>query len=117
MLTEKEREIVGEARTLIEDKRRWMQDQYAATQSGHRCAVDDKAAYKFCAVGALAHAALRTCGGDAPRAYVVASEIECKLLADHQRCLIEINDGAHGHAAVLRIFDEALASTLAMRSV
>jgi hypothetical protein len=109
MLTEKERQTVSEARALIGDKRRWMRDEYAATRRGRTCQIDDRSAYKFCAVGALAHAALRACGGDVGRAHVVAHEIECKLLGDDHRYLHVINDRADGHAAVLRIFDTALA--------
>ena len=114
MLTEKERQIGNEARALIDDERRWMRDEFARTRDGQRCQIDDRKAYRFCAVGALAHAALRTCGGDVKQAYVVASEVECKLLGDEYRHLQDINDGPGGHAAVLRIFDRALASTLAM---
>jgi hypothetical protein len=113
MLTAEERKIVKKARRLITPADRWTRRQAAQNRDGCPVTVYVRAAYRFCAYGALWRAAL-SLGSESPAA--VADCIASKLITAGPDALSTINDGPGGHRKVLAIFDKALTQKQSRRS-
>jgi len=99
--------IIQRAREIISDDQRWCRGSYARGKAGASVSVDHPDARRFCAMGALLLAASELCGRDTTAASNLAHET-AKLLSP-TGSLVFINDYS-GHAAVLSLFDEAIAS-------
>jgi hypothetical protein len=103
MFTAEEKEIVRKARDLITPIDRWTQGHAAVDRNGSPVPACNKAAYRFCAHGALWRAA-SDLGFRSPGS--ATDEIVDKLSTHH---LTSINDGKDGHCKVLALFDKVLA--------
>ena len=101
-----ERQIVETARALISDKIHWVRDVYSEDDVGDPCHWSSKSAYRFCAQAALWRAAYDVTL-NVPTARSLGEKIikSLPLVADDS--LQGINH-AHGHKAVLALFDEYL---------
>jgi hypothetical protein len=99
--------IIEQARDIISDQQHWCRGSYARGKAGHSVSVNDPSARRFCAMGALLLAASDLCGTDTTDASNLAHET-AKLLSP-TGSLVFIND-YWGHAAVLSLFDAAIAS-------
>jgi hypothetical protein len=101
------RPIIERARSLIADENHWCRAALARDDHGLQVDPTDSTARQRCAFGALVAAAFELVG-DIGRAHdlanAVAREIRCTS------CLINTND-TEGHAAVLTLFDRALAAS------
>ena len=106
-------QIIAEARRIIEEPQAWCSGKFAVGKTGRALAVGSQRGVKHCAVSALVLAARRTVGSkkDADR---IADGI-VSMIAPHgsdanaaQSYIWSIND-RQGHAAVLDLFDTALA--------
>jgi hypothetical protein len=97
-------QIIERARALIEDERHWCRNELARDANGRSIDPTDRRAARRCGLGALMAAAY-------------------EITHDHRRAaisalrptygsstLVNVND-IRGHAAVLALFDEALAAT------
>jgi hypothetical protein len=97
--------IIERARELIAEPEHWCRGSYARGKGGVSVSVGDSSARRFCAMGALILAALELTG-DIQRgrelAYRAASTIS------QTGSLVFVNDH-RGHAAVLALFDKAIA--------
>ena len=98
--------IIQRAREIIDDQR-WCRGSYARGKAGASVSVHHPDARRFCAMGALLLAASELCGTDTSAASNLAHET-AKLLSP-TGSLVFINDFS-GHAAVLSLFDAAIAS-------
>jgi hypothetical protein len=104
------REMLIEGRALIADRLQWTQGQYARTMDGSGVPARCDSAVSFCATGALLRA-------DAPsRGYapsVVYHEADDALTQAGRELFgvsaVAVNDDL-GHAAVLRMYDRAIAN-------
>jgi hypothetical protein len=112
-------QIIARAHQLIEDPAHWMSGWDAGFKNGNVCDPWHKRAHAFCGSGALMRAAYELTGSTT-EAEDLAEHIENELLAllpgpssAYQAGaldgLIMIND-VRGHAAVLKLFQKALAS-------
>jgi hypothetical protein len=100
------RPIIERARTLIEDENHWCRAALARDERGRQVDPTDMTAHQRCALGALVAAAFELVG-DIKRAHDLANSVAREI-----RCtssLINTND-TEGHAAVLALFDKALAA-------
>lgn len=105
MLTAEQREIISEARSLITPEERWTAGAFARDGVGRKCSPMSPEAVSFSANGVLVHVASKRLHDQRdvwPYADIVRKHLKLA------RSLWEIND-ADGHAAVLTIFDKALA--------
>jgi hypothetical protein len=95
--------IIRRAREIISDPKRWTQGTYARDKDGAAIHPYDDSATCWCALGALARAAieLNAQPGD-------GSAATDRLINCSQRFVGSVNDH-DGHAAVLSLFDKALA--------
>ena len=93
------------ARDLIAQEGRWTKKLLACTETRRPVMWHDEEACRWCAVGAVRRAALDLVGEET-RAQLLADEV---LNACLPRNLSAIND-QEGHAAVLAVFDWALAT-------
>ena len=100
------RHVIERARMLIADESQWCRGALARDERGWQVDPTDTAARQRCAFGALIAAAFELVG-DIKQAHdlanAVAREIRCTS------SLINTND-TEGHAAVLRLLDNALAA-------
>ena len=111
-------QIVARAREIIGDPKRWTQDDLALFANGESAHPTDAGAQRFCAVGALQRAAHELCGGHVlatSLAHPIRDAIQrfAKAQRDPSRefRLEDLNDHKGGHAAVLELFDDYLASS------
>jgi hypothetical protein len=98
--------IIQRERDLISDEQHWCRGSYARGKGGFSVAVNDPKARRYCAMGALLLAASEVCGDQATAsqlAYGIAETIS------PTGSLVFINDH-RGHAAVLSLFDAAIAA-------
>lgn len=97
--------ILKRARKLLSNPKRWCQWRYGQTKEGWLVDPEAKAAYSFCAVGAIRRVAKDAADDDATEA--------AKALLD--RCvpgysIIDYNDAKkRKHEQVLAVFDKAIA--------
>jgi hypothetical protein len=99
-------QILERARSLIEDERHWCPGDLARNAMGFPVSPIDASAAQRCALGALV-AAAHEFTGDPDLAHRLAATAMRPLLG--ATSLAHIND-AEGHAAVLQLFDLAIAA-------
>jgi hypothetical protein len=111
MSTTIHRQVLINARALIADPARWTMWMLASTASGRPVTWHDRAARRWCAVGAVHRAAFDLLG-DRGRAITIASDVIAGMAvhATPRMGLPALND-AHGHAAVIALFDRVLAAS------
>ena len=104
-------QIIADARGLVADERRWIQNARAITRGRDRIEPYHPRAKRFCALGALERAAFTLTGEVARARSLALSATECLCPAAKNAVfeLEHIND-RQGHASVLRLFDDYLAS-------
>jgi hypothetical protein len=102
-------QIITRALELIEEEAGWTRAAIARTASGEVCEIIDRAAVRFCAIGALSRAVHELLGD--PSSLQVYQVAEFILAASNspQDSLARIND-AYGHAVVVDMFKRALAA-------
>ena len=100
------RRIVETARALIQDERHWCRGELARDAHGVSVDATDSNAVRRCALGALVSAAYQLTN-DHWRAYDLA--INALRPTYGSATVVRIND-MRGHAAVLTLLDEALAT-------
>ena len=98
--------IIQRAREIISEPENWCRGSFARGRGGVSVSVRDSSARRFCAMGALILAATEITG-DNTRANELAYSIAKTI--SKTGSLVFIND-RQGHAAVLALFDEALAT-------
>ena len=110
MATTIQKQVLIDARALIADPARWTMWMLASTERGRPVAWHDRSARRWCAVGAIHRAALDLIGNRS-QAVRIANEVIAGIapLASVRGSLPAVND-AEGHAAVIVLFDRALAS-------
>jgi hypothetical protein len=101
------RQIVEEARTLIQDERHWCRGELARDAAGDSVDATDSIAVRRCALGALVSAAYHLTN-DHWQAYDLA--INALRPTHGSATLVRIND-MRGHAAVLALLDEVIKET------
>jgi hypothetical protein len=99
-------QIVENARALIQDERHWCRGALARDEDGLSIDPTDSRATRRCALGALVSAAYKLTN-DHWRAYDLA--MRALRPAHGSATLVGIND-ISGHAAVLALLDDALAT-------
>src|SRR5262245_19503208 len=99
-------QILERARSLIEDERHWCPGDLARDATGYSVSPIDGSAAQLCALGALV-AAAHEFTSDAVLAHHLAATAMRPLVG--ATSLTYINDVA-GHAAVLGLFDLAIAA-------
>jgi hypothetical protein len=99
-------QIVETARTLIEDERRWCRGELARDGQGHSVRPTDSKAERRCALGALIAAAYQLTDDHGPAHEIAISAIRPLF---GSATLVNVND-VRGHAAVLAMLDEVLAT-------
>jgi hypothetical protein len=99
-------QIVEQARSLIEDERHWCRGELARDGSGLSVAPTDHGVERRCALGALIAAAYQITN-DYDRARDIALRAVRPLYGT--ATLVHVND-LRGHAAVLALFDEVIAT-------
>jgi hypothetical protein len=109
--------VVARAREIITDERHWTQFDYAQLDSSDEADPADPRALRFCAVGALRRAAFELSNDSASFAVLTNRVQECIEVFARTRghlnskfSLEDLNDGESGHAYVLKLFDDYLAS-------
>jgi hypothetical protein len=105
-----QRQIIEKARTLLDSRGRWTRFRSARNRRGDACSPCSPDAVRFCAYGAILRAAYEITG-DLVEARRTARSVEQIVTAvDGRRNpnvrLSHANDRA-GHAAVLKMFDDA----------
>jgi hypothetical protein len=98
--------IIQRAREIIGDQERWCRGSLARGKAGASVSIHDSGARRYCAMGALMLAASELCPDDAEAgslAYAVG-----KIISP-TGSLVFVND-YQGRAAVLALFDAAIAS-------
>lgn len=90
--------VLREARALIADENRWCTEVMATDMQGNSCAVYD--GVKFCAIGAL-----EKVSDDNEEATQFLCEAAMALFSRPEP--YEVNDTL-GHAATMRMYDEAI---------
>jgi hypothetical protein len=105
--------ILAEARSLIEDSEGWCRGTFALGKTGRTLASGSPRALKHCAVSAIVLAA-RRCVPKKRDADRIADGIMLMIaplgsdVRTAEKYIWSIND-LHGHAAVVDLFDTALA--------
>lgn len=99
-------QIIEGARALITDEKHWCRCQMAFDPDGGAVCATDSRAFRLCGYGALI-AAAHHMTNDCSRAHdLTANAVSC---FGGSGALIGVND-MNGHAAVLALFDEAIAA-------
>jgi hypothetical protein len=101
------RQIVEDARALIQDERHWCRGELARDAVGDSLDATNSIAVRRCALGALVSAAYQLTN-DHWQAYDLA--INALRPTHGSATLVRIND-MRGHAAVLALLDEAIKET------
>jgi hypothetical protein len=101
--------VIRRAREIISDPVKWTQGSFARDKYGNTIEPISPYACRWCALGAIARAAkdLDVRPGDGAAAVDRLYDI-----SDGMRTVVSINDNA-GHAAILALFDKALATEAA----
>jgi hypothetical protein len=110
--------VVARAREIISDEKHWTQFDYAQLDSSDEADPADPRAVRFCAVGALRRAAFEL-SSDSESFAVLTDRVQAaienfaKMRWDPNRAfsLEDLNDGLNGHADVLKLFDDYLATS------
>ena len=102
-----ETEVLRRAREIISDPTKWTQGTYARDKYGHRAEPDSPAASRWDALGAITRASKEL----GVREGIGAGSVD-RLITIAKGPVSTINDN-QGHAAVLALFDKALASEMA----
>lgn len=107
-------QILAEARLLIDDPQDWCQGTFAVGKTGRTLVSGSSRAVRHCAVSAIMLAARRTVPNrhDADRIAESVMAMIAPVGSDArtaQKYIWSIND-SQGHAAVLQLFDTALAT-------
>jgi hypothetical protein len=97
--SEREREIIKNARDRIADPEHWCRDDLAQTRDGAACDISDPHADKFCACGALAFELFQLTG-DENEAVAEAIRLGNRIMGGSTYGLGRINDKS-GHELVL----------------
>ena len=97
-------QVLRKARELISDPARWTQGAYARDESGFEVSSTWEAACCWCALGAI----IKTAREMKARVGVTTDVISTLYRHSAGRPVFEVND-KEGHAAVLALFDKALA--------
>ena len=110
MTTTVQKQVLINARALIADPAHWTSCTLARTADDHVVGWYDRSATKWCAQGAIYRAAYDLVG-DRKEATRIGNEVASSILPRRwlSGALPNVNDG-RGHAAVLAVFDEALAA-------
>ncbi len=98
--------VIQRARDLISDEQNWCYGTHARGRGGFPVSVKHPDARRFCAMGALLRAASEVCS-TAKDADNLAKDIANMISPSGS--LVFINDH-RGHAAVLSLFDQAIAT-------
>ena len=110
MTTTVQKQVLINARALIADPAHWTSSALARTADDHVVDWSDRSATKWCAQGAIYHAAYDLVG-DRNEATRIGNEVAKNIY--RPRWLVanlpNLND-RQGHAAVLAVFDKALAA-------
>jgi hypothetical protein len=96
-------QVILDARALIQHPAHWTRRVLASTSNGHPVMWYAEDACRWCALGAINRAAYDLFG-DRQRAEEIADEVIADFFPPS---LSWIND-KQGHAAILKLFDEAL---------
>jgi hypothetical protein len=102
--------VVSKAREIVADPDRWIQGELARRRDDSSAEPTDPLAYRFCAVGAIQHAAYQTAprhrnlGSDALTAVEQFMHAHYPEVEDN---LEDLND-AQRQAVVLKVFDDFL---------
>jgi len=99
------RPIMERARSLLADEKHWCRGALARDEGGRQVDPTDAIARRWCAFGALVAAAYELVT-DLSQAHDLATSAAREICCCSS--LINTND-TRGHAAVLALFDEALA--------
>jgi hypothetical protein len=99
-------QVVERARALIEDERHWCRNELARDTNGHSMDPTERSAVRRCGLGALIAAAYEITD-DHRRAQDLAVSALRPICGSST--LVNVND-SRGHAAVLTLFDEVLAT-------
>ena len=99
-------QIIERAKALIQDEHNWCRGYLAVDADGISADPTGQEAVKRCALGALAAAAYQLTN-DSVRSYELAANALRPLCGSNT--VVLVNDH-RGHAAILTLFDEALAA-------
>lgn len=104
-----DQQIITDARDLIAPEHRWTQN-WAITRGRDRIEPYHPRAKRFCAMGALERAAFNLIGDALLAGSLARTACRCLCPATDDAVyeLEQIND-RHGHAPVLKVFDDYLA--------
>ena len=110
MTTTVQKQVLINARALIADPARWTRGALACNANGRKVDWSDRSATKWCAHGAIYRAAYDLVA-DQKEATRIGNEAAKSIYGPHWLfvSLAIIND-RQGHAAVLAVFDKALAA-------
>jgi hypothetical protein len=110
MTTTVQKQVLINARALIGDPAHWTRRTLACTADDQPVAWDDRFASKWCATGAIYRAAYDLVG-DQKEAMRIGNEVLKSVSTPRwlRVSLPTLNDW-RGHAAVLALFDKALAA-------
>lgn len=110
MTTTVQKQVLINARALIADPAHWIRGTLACNANGRKVDWSDPSATKWCAQGAIYRAAYDLVA-DQKEATRIGNEVAKSLCPNpwFRGCLPAIND-IRGHAAVLKVFDKALAA-------
>ena len=106
-------QVLAQARLLIQDPEFWAEGEFAVSRTGRTLTVGSPRAVRHCAVSAIVLAARQTVGSKKEGDRIAESIMSAIAPVsgnsrDAQMYIWDIND-RHGHAAVLDLFDTALA--------
>ena len=100
------KQVLTEARKLIENEENWTTGYYARDKEGNEIDESSPLACKFCAIGALHRVIERE--DDYEIVYSGAKEKLAKVAEDnHGLYIAQVNDSL-GHKATLEMFDKAI---------
>jgi len=101
-------QIVEKARALIEDERHWCRGELARDVDAHSVCPTDSSAERRCALGALIAAAYQLTNDHSQAHESALSAVRARF---GTATLVNVND-VRGHAAVLALFDEVVATNV-----
>lgn len=101
--------IIRRAREIISDPESWTSGTYARDDQGQSVDPDHRSACRWCALGAIARAAIEL---DAQPGDGAAAVDRLYEAAENMQTVVTTNDQL-GHAATLSLFDKALAAEVA----